>query len=670
MKSMNSKKLYFIGAILLVLVIAMAIVTTNEFASLAQDTSYAANLEIIDANLASKDGYLYDSTANSIGKELITSANATAGDYTTTVVNGETRYHLNSTGYGKLYSSVLAIDTAAKLNGFLRQTSGYTSYAVGILISDIAYDMSGNSPTYTPSNADFTKVLDGNGYTINMTAPNSGTALDNYFNTDYRYVATSRTSADGDYTGYRYTGMICAVNRGTIKNLNIIWDGDLATTAGLAGDNGVLQAPANTNNTEVLGLICGLNYGGTITNCNVTLNCAISMAKNANNSNTGAAYNSAIVGGMVGVLRTGTISRCTLNNNGGVLSTADGSQNGVVAKKALSVAGGITAVIFNDSAARITTCSLTGQGNVIAECGHDKANRNNDGAKGYSGGVTAGAFIISGAGSWGIEPLNYQQIDGIMSSWQGSSAYRWKDSASSNYRISNSASLFGYIGEEEAVKNVVVLFDFLTNSEESGSDLETLDCGNGGGGQVLSYGTWTEIYPENEDGEVNVSFDYSKLDTYTYVRVKTASAVYNQSVQYYTLSGETYTPVNLGTSGFVTGTTYYTKEAGDIIKITAVARDIEVTDEFKNSTVDTDVQLLGKGYFIWALKTFADGWRGADGADAGYEVHATEKLAAEVRMISPSSKGAFIYAFGEVATLGYDLYLKLANYLRVGQLHT
>ena len=684
------KKVYFVGAILLMLCVVLTMVLLNNYNTSSTSTS-AEDLEVIVSTYNSKDGYLYDPVQNTIinnankfaKAEIAAFAPATtyytknsSGEYvqvtdTSGTPDANTTYytvananyyeqkngtwHLKAESLATEYSgkSVTQISSAATLISYIKSA---TTNSVGVLMSNFAYDMRSyaSNMSNTSISADFVGTLDGNGYKITMTAPNNKQSLDGQENSSYPGVIN--TVSGGSYDGYYYTGMLCAVNRGTIKNLNIDWNGNLNTNTTLTSGDGAGVLLVKGNHTNVSGLICGLNYNNaTISNCNINLNCAYSVGKEANDSNTGAGQNSCIVGGIVGALHSGTIERCTLNNAKGVMALADGSRSGVVTKKAIAVAGGIAGVINNVSNARILNCSLYGKGSVVAECGHDVKNRNNDGSKGYCGGVTAGAFKMNSSTDWslGNNALANGQIDGIISAWTGVAKFRWKDN-DHNQLVSIPASLFGYVGNTDAVKHVVLLFDYFGQMDLLGYSTNYLDYGDSGSGAVLTYGTWAEVYAENFGGLVEVSYDYAKLVEKTYDKVDQAEG-FDSNTNYYINTGTQDNPVysKVTITAFDPSVTYYVQTTGNIIRIQAYVDGYNTT-EIDDVTGYTMKTITGNGDFIWGLKKYEGSWRGADNAVAYDEFDATANCIAYVDYVNPETSGALVFVFGQKANLALE----------------
>ncbi|MBE5763066.1 MAG: hypothetical protein E7338_02460 [Clostridiales bacterium] len=582
--SRKSTNLILFTIISVCVIIAMVFAIGNLFNSNVQES---ANAAVLVSSFESQDGYMYN------GNTII--SEATEGYE----LGSDGRYHMTTDYIDDNFSSATKISTATELKEFINSPT--SSSAHGILVADIEYDM----PTLriVASGASFAGTLDGNAYTISMTPQVGGSVVGN------SYKAAS-SSLFGEATAYHYTGMLMAINSGTIKNLNINWlrnnAGALNVNAALTSSNGTLKNvdgySDSTKNPIVAGIICGLNNGGTIQNCNLTIEGAFAMGQIACDSNTQLRYNTCIAGGICGALYNGTITRCTLNNNGGVLALADGSRSGGVNKTAGAMAGGITGVIRSSTTAKITNCSLTGTGTVTAMCGHNVSNRNNDGCWGQSGGITAGDVYTQNQ-ALAARALQDGQIDGIISAWTGPKSHIWKTNG--NVEIKNIYGCLIYTlggGELTALKNVVILYDYIGNLQSYGSSHVALDSEG-----LILYGNWVEVYAKNSGGNIEVSYDYTKL----------------------------------GNSD------------NKIIRVEAVANgyipegiDTATADEVKYEFTTGDI-----GNFIWTLETCQ-----TYGGTKAQKIETKENIAAHLYHISASTVDSFsslIYTFGEKATLSY-----------------
>ena len=587
-----NKNLIISCLILLALLAVVLIAFSNEFNMAAQESADAA---ILLSSFESKDGYLYDSSNN-----IITSGSTvySAENYT---VDENGVCHVKSGRYSSVYTGISAteITTAAGLKDFINNS---TSASVGVLMANIDYNMV--SLGVVASGKIFQGVLDGNAYKVTITPQPGGSYIDDNF--------VGYGELFGESRNYYYTGMLMASNEGTIKNLNIDFVKNptkaMNVNAGLTSSNTTLiNRSSYTSGNDVptvAGILCGINKSGSITNCNliITGGFAVGQAARYNgvfDSRTQVCYNSCIVGGLCGALSDGTIERCTVTNNGGVLALADGSRDGVGNKTAASAAGGIVGTIKNSATARIVNCSLAGSGPVNAICGHDVSNRNNDGCWGYAGGAVAGNISFQNT-SITVNELANGQISGLISAWTGTRTNIWKEGGNTDLKTI-AGCLFDVVINSKSIEKVVILYDYIGYLQANGSNYRTLDSN-----QVLTYGSWAEIYPENADGTLSVSYDYSK-------------------------------------------------SGSNIIRVEAIAKEYTPSTEFTNATSNEYDQLPSnyKGYFIWSLEKYVDTWRGDDGAIPANDIKPNNNYGAYLSYISSATSGAYVFIFGEKATLTY-----------------
>ena len=623
----KTNKSIIISLMAVVCIIALVCALTQTTQNEANNSVNADTVLFTDFDVV--DGYLYGSD-----NKIITSDEG--GKY---VLGTDGKYHLNyasvATKYDSSYS-VVKIETGADLLTFIDSCSTTaTEKNVGFVVNDIDYNM---QELYSTSrsgkwlnNGTFYGILDGNGYTINMTSPVGGSEF--YLNDGYSGIAGELSYnktyyavlGDRYYYGYGYAGMITGVNQGTITNCNFVWNSKLNVYSELSTSKGTLVYYGSKDwgikiQTMVVGLVCGLLYNGTIENCTVDIEGGFAIDhKDEQNDNGGYAapgmcHNSGIVGGVVGFVGSnGLLTRTTLTNEGGILCLSDGSMDSSATKKALAVAGGLAGGIKPaDDSARITNCSLKGSGVVRANIAHDTGSkRNNDGGYGFSGGAVGATMIINAVDGYSTEAIKAGQIDGIISAWTGSSArFRFNSlSEAVSSEKSIAGGLFDNIGSSPEVKNVVILYDYIglvqSQSNDNGKTYTTLDtCGDNTTGSI-AYGSWTEIYKTTTYGTLNVMYDYSRTEDP--IRVEAIS------------------------EGFFDGDNY--TGTGSI--------DDEITSTSKNFSLDDTKTGLGK--FIWSVQ-YASNERGV--AD-GTVIKASDKVGAQIFKLSGNRKGAVIYTFGE-----------------------
>ena len=441
-----------------------------------------AKAETIAATIVSNNGYIYNES-------------------------GE-RYHMGDSEITEKYGSYTDIDSVAKLNNFL---STATVGQVGVLTKNLIYTIGNESAV------DFKGVLDGNGFGLEITGTQFTMA--NSF--------TAGTTLFGEGAEYRYAGMIVGANSGTIKNIRVTWLSGLNANAEKTGD-GVITTP-NINQTFVTGLVCGLNRG-TIDNIEVNIEGGFAIGKGANDNETDVRGNSAIAGGVCGALYNGTISNCTVNNNGGVLSLADGSKSGTGCKSGASAAGGIVGTIYHSATSTLKSCILTGNGNVRAVFYNSEQNRNNDGFWGFAGGAVGCslAVILNGSGTNNVKGVQVYtlvdgQIDGLISSWTGTTYHYWKhkdndrdnfeqldyaqwgnQSGATPWLGTHKGALFGIVDPTTnatdsygSLLNIVIAYEY--NALDGSTYIDNNDH--------VKTGAWNEVYSTNAGGMVSVGYD-------------------------------------------------------------------------------------------------------------------------------------------------------------------
>ena len=529
----TSKKLnlilFTIICIVLVATIAFGLCTTYE-----NKSQQSASAAVIMSSFESVDGYMYG-----LNNRIISTA--TSGYE---MVNG--RYHMTQSGAASTYgvgslttaptsgslstSAVYKISSAAQLRYFLENATSASHRAV--LISDIDYNMPNIS--VTGSGTRFYGELDGNAYTVTITPPEAGTDI-----TSCAVLGSSDSDSAGQLFGeavrFSYYGIFVGINSGSIKNLNIEFEEneESAMNAGAAStSSGATLISTNAWATPIVGgIVCGLNYGGTITNCHLSINGAFAIGKANNSKNSQVVKNNySVAGGVCGAIVSGKIERTTVVNNGGILAVSDGDKSLTGTKTAGASAGGIVGIIRSgtgSSAAKIVNCSIAGSGPVVGMCGHDVRRRNNDGAYGFAGGVCAGDIYPTSANDPQSRELEEGQINGIISAWTGFRKDIWNTSNSDTRKIKSIyGCLFDYLGEEEAaseaIDNIAILYDYLAWAQSHSSEYTTLDSH-----MAIKFGNWVEIFAQNAGGDIKVCYDYA--NSTSPIRVEAVSEGFNAS---------------------------------------------------------------------------------------------------------------------------------------------
>ncbi len=383
---------------------------------------------------------------------------------------------------------ILAITTGAELYNYMNGSSSY-NYAylandVAIAFSDInksGYDkVSAHS-----SGALFTKYLDGNGYSLSIEAGSgNGTFYESYEN-------LGNTNKDDSRTGkYWYTGYLCGVNQGTIKNLTINFSSNHIITQSVSNPN-ALYVPQGAGVIAGLGVIAGWNKG-TIDNVRLNLNGVFGVYMKPGGDRT-LFENTSYVGGISGVMTTGIISNSQVNiaTDGGVAVFVEGQTASWGNHwNTGSVAGGILGKIQVGDA-KVQYCAVTGSGRIYA-C--SRTSHGDVTKMSFAGGAIGTSHNLAGHVIFDEAVVNEGQIQGIISSWTGTREDNWGD----NYK-SVKGLLFDAVGKN--VQSCAVLYNLnLLTKENGGTEYSTLDSSR-------QIDNWTEIYPSSTGGTMSVRYD-------------------------------------------------------------------------------------------------------------------------------------------------------------------
>lgn len=534
---MNGKimKKTITASIAVLLIVALAIALAC-FLNKPVPTTNAAG-EFFRATYVSSHGLLTDEdlTADEQGRKHRTKAQESA--------------YLNTAE-----SNILEITTGQTLYEFLN--GGHSQYSHAYLAADVSFAYSnatGAPQDYqykvekSSSNATFTRVLDGNGYTLSLwggtgfvSGDTSVTSADNYFG----FGGSSTTC---------YTGFLMAINQGTVKNLTVDYLSNHIAIAAYVGNQGKNNGGgfwSGSDNTESTGLfvsngsnigatggvIAGFNdKGGQLDNVRLNLKSAFKIIDRAGTN--GNIYNNfSFAGGLVGRAGGGSsINNCQIDisDSAGVYAGSAGKSTGLFDDAyTLSVAGGLVGRI--DQGARSSQLSadlvpaivqysaVSGSGKVKAYCASASGSGNNTDAyrKGffaYAGGAIGACLDIVKADSGSYYVLNEStnksnhnvdngQVVGIISDWTGLAQSNYTNVDCQSY-----GQMFGTVGEN--AQQTVVLYN-LNSFRESVNNTRTLIAG---GSEVdnlyLDFASaaqstsWASIYPTNEGGEVIVRLD-------------------------------------------------------------------------------------------------------------------------------------------------------------------
>lgn len=386
-------------------------------------------------------------------------------------------------------NSLLAITSGQMLYDYLNNSGSYSSYQYAYLANDVAIAFSGISKSgYSTvsvhsSNSVFTKYLDGNGYKVSIEAGSGNGSFAN----------------PGDNIGdnggtHWYTGYLCAVNQGTIKNLTIDFTSNHIRTQSASNPN-ALYVPQESKVIASAGIVTGLNKG-TIDNLRLNINSTFSFYMKPGGDRT-LYQNTSYVGGIAGAQSAGIILNTQVN-----LDASDSIALFVEGQDAFlptdshntgSAVGGILAkIVTGDS--KVEYCAVTGSGSLFA-CSNtsDYADKMS-----FAGGAIAISGNIKDDISFDGATVNEGQIRGIISSWTGTR----EDNYANNYKSVNGL-LFDAVGK--SVQSCAVLYNLnLLIKENGGKEYSTLDSA----GQIDN---WTEIYPSSTGGTMSVRYDDSTV---------------------------------------------------------------------------------------------------------------------------------------------------------------
>ena len=444
--------------------------------------------------------------------------------------------------YGAPEGGVLKITSGEQLYDFINNSSNAYRYAylandVGIAYSDgngagEGYDYKTSAIS---SAAVFNKVLDGNGYKVNIWG---GVGVYGGSNGS-SYVLETDTYFTSGTTYYNYTGYLMAINRGTVMNLTVDYKSShfaitavrgnmrgTAVSSGFIGQDGVQTTGLFDNDGgagAVAGIIAGMNGdGGTIDNVRLNLNSNFKVVDYQGSS--GEMYkNFAFAGGFVGRAGRGSTlknSHIDMAEGTGIYCGVQGAELKLVGWDGwgLALSGGLVGKIDQGAAegdimknAVVEYCAVTGSGTVKAYISRAAGTGTSDsnqrmGFRAYSGaaiGACVNILSSSSIADGGKESttnshiVNKGQIKGIVSDWTGLCQNNYE-----NYDNVTYGQLFGSVGFN--VESSALLFDLIDFRRGKGVDVSneaniSLDSFRS---NVLL--NWVGIYPKTEGGQVVV----------------------------------------------------------------------------------------------------------------------------------------------------------------------
>ena len=387
-------------------------------------------------------------------------------------------------------NSLLAITSGQMLYDYLNNSGSYSSYQYAYLANDVAIAFSGISKSgYSTvsvhsSNSVFTKYLDGNGYKVSIEAGSGNGSFAN----------------PGDNTGdnggtHWFTGYLCAVNQGTIKNLTIDFSSNHIITQSASNPN-ALYVPQDSGVVASAGIVTGLNKG-TIDNIRLNVNGIFNFYMKPGGDRK-LYQNTGYVGGIAGAMTAGILSDSQVN-----IATDGGIEVFVEGEAAFwptdhwnsgTAAGGMIGKLQSGSA-KVEYCALTGSGRIYAcsNTSHGDVDKMS-----FAGGAIATSGNINGDVTFDSTEVNEGQIKGIVSSWTGTREDNWGKTYKSVKGL-----LFDFVGKN--VQSCAVLYNLnLLTKSNGGTEYSTLDS-------AQKIDNWTEIYPSSTGGSMSVRYDDSTV---------------------------------------------------------------------------------------------------------------------------------------------------------------
>lgn len=516
---------------------------------------------------------------------------------------------------GKAESDITFIETGTQLYTFLNAGS---EGKIGYLTKDVELDYSTDTRTAgisgNSTNCEFKGKLCGNAYTITINGGEGG--VGDFFRDSNGAEAIGYQM--GSYYKRQYTGYLCAVLSGTIKDCNIVFNSKMNPNT-LSSNSNVLKSQEKPDWQTQGGVVTGIIApGGLLYNCFLKLDGAFVVAQAAGNEKS-FQTNFAIAGGVVGGIATrGKMERCTLENNGGVAAVADGRPRYLPTDSGttMTIAGGLCGALkdgtlnkatYDESnPAQIKYCSLKGKGAVNSKCYRARQNAN---YYAYAGGAVGGSIVDASPTATAGGTLAANQITGIMSAWTGP---RSDNFAHSTKTVSG--MLFDDLGDGSGsgAVNIVVLYDYLTLANSTGNTISTLDSAG-----KMAFGSWLEIYAKTSNGKIKVSYDFTS-DMYD-IRIEAVANGY-----------------------FENG---YHAEKGSI--------DDDIgTSPKKEFTMDSDYKDSPTGAFIWSLELCQGN---VHQEVTSQSIEPNNKIGAQIyRIKATGNKGSFVYTFGQLVELSIE----------------
>ena len=540
-------------------------------------------------------------------------------------------------------ATVVPIGDDAKLRTFLGAgvNNGSTNAnEIGVLTNDITLNIAGVDHL---GSSTFNGILDGNGYkiTIKYTAGNLTIDRRVFLNANNDGIkanlAGGHHSESPDLEGIWSTGLLTGANRGTIANLVIDYESNMAMPTVVNGSSVTggmsLLSGDEPQYISTYGIVTGANFG---TIDNVRINVADDFVGRQQGSKVNAKgdpihrnsrswENTAIAGTLAGILVSGTVSNTYVDLGDGVtvgaFADGRGSASTLTAwRNGVAIAGGMIG-FFIGNGGKLQDSYLSGTGTVAAIVGRGDNNGAGKGYNAFSGGVTGGKFKYSDgqadngdmidSSSDSVGDIN-AQIQGIVVSWTGTKRDNNNDNDEQRYDGGTSPKPYNPSQHDH-----------------------------------LEPGTLIDTAKHQSTLSIALTYDYDSLfdglgDGYKETGISNTRNVKDWT-EIYSSGGDTSNRVEV-------------KIEDGKFRVQAVTTDFESTESYRpleNEPNRNVFQTLPSGYtgeFIWSIEQRKPNVDSA-ATETTVQDH-TSRIGAMVYMIAYSQQSAFEIVFGTMAEYG------------------
>lgn len=545
--------------------------------------------------------------------------------------------------WNKPGATVTPIADETKLKSFLgagANNSSTNANEIGVLTKDITLNIAGIGDI---GSSTFNGILDGNGYkiTIKYTAGNLTIDRRVFLNANNDGIkanlAGGHHSESPDLEGIWSTGLLTGANRGTIANLVIDYESNMAMPTVVNGSSVTggmsLLSGDEPQYISTYGIVTGANFG---TIDNVRINVADDFVGRQQGSKVNAKgdpihrnsrswENTAIAGTLAGILVSGTVSNTYVDLGDGVtvgaFADGRGSASTLTAwRNGVAIAGGMIG-FFIGNGGKLQDSYLSGTGTVAAIVGRGDNNGAGKGYNAFSGGVTGGKFKYSDG----------QADNGDM--------------------IDSSSDSVGDINAQ--IQGIVVSWTGTKRDNNNDNDEQRYDGGtrpkpyNPSQHDHLEPGTLIDTAKHQSTLSIALTYDYDSLfdglgDGYKETGISNTRNVKDWT-EIYSSGGDTSNRVEV-------------KIEDGQFRVQAVTTDFEGTQSYRpleNEPNRTVFQTLPSGYtgeFIWSIERLKPN-EDSSSTEMTMQDH-TSRIGAMVYMIAYSQQSAFEIVFGTMAEYG------------------